>query len=171
MDSTELFYFLPNRKKSGKKNKICQNHAVGKFTQKKERKWRLNYFSSMSNYGQKILIPKIAIPPSANSKIKVSEKLYITQKIPHKCFETYGQDWFWPISVCCSKSYSGVLVFGIFTAISAAPKEQSWCRPVNFYKLGQISKLGPNLSLVRIFVKANLLERIISWLEFGSSWF
>ena len=39
-------------------------------------------------------------------------------KILHESFEIYGQYRFWPFSVCCFKSYSGVLAFGIFTTIS-----------------------------------------------------
>ena len=63
--------------------------------------------------------------PFAISKLKFSVKLYIRQKILHESFETYGQDRFWPFSVCYFKGYSGVLAFGIFTAASTAPKEQS----------------------------------------------
>ena len=63
--------------------------------------------------------------PFAISKTYSSEKIFVGQKILHESFETYGQDRFWPFSVRCFKSYSGVLVFGIFTAISTAPKEQS----------------------------------------------
>ena len=63
--------------------------------------------------------------PFAISKLNFSEKLYIGQKVLHESFETYGQDRFWPFSVYCFKSYSGVLAFGIFTATSTAPKEQS----------------------------------------------
>ena len=62
--------------------------------------------------------------PFAISKLKFSEKLYIRQKILHESFETYGQDRFWPFSVCCFKRYSGVLALGIFTVTSTAPKEQ-----------------------------------------------
>ena len=58
----------------------------------------------------------------AISKINFSEKFYKRQKILHKSFETYGQNLIWPFSVCCFKIYSGVLAFGIFTAISTAPK-------------------------------------------------
>ena len=63
--------------------------------------------------------------PFAISKINFSEKLYISQKILQESSETYGQDRFWLFSVCCFKSYSGVLAIGMFTAISTAPKEQS----------------------------------------------
>ena len=85
--------------------------------------WRVNYFSSMLNYGRKILILNIVIPPLQYQKN--SQKLYVRQKILDESFETYGQDRFWPFSVCCSKSYSGFLAFGMFTAVSTAPKEQS----------------------------------------------
>ena len=63
--------------------------------------------------------------PFAISKINSSEKIFVGQKILHESFETYRKDRFWPFSVCCFKSYPGVLAFGIFTAISTAPKEQS----------------------------------------------
>ena len=69
--------------------------------------------------------PQNRYTPFAISKIKFSEKLYIGQKILHESFETYGKDRFWPFSVCWFKSYPGVPAFGIFTAISTAPKEQS----------------------------------------------
>ena len=63
--------------------------------------------------------------PFAISKINSSEKIFMRQKILHESFETYGQDLFCAFSVRCFKSYSGALAFGIFTAISTAPKEQS----------------------------------------------
>ena len=84
--------------------------------------WRENYLS-MLNYGRKLLILNIVIPPLQFQKN--SQKLYMRQKILDKFFETYGQDRFWPFSVCCFKSYSGGLAFGIFTAISTVLKEQS----------------------------------------------
>ena len=59
----------------------------------------------------------------AISKINFSN--FIKTKILHESFETYGQDRIWPFSVRCLKRYSGFLAFGIFTAISTAPKEQS----------------------------------------------
>ena len=58
--------------------------------------------------------------PFAISKIKFS----LRQK-SSTSLETYGQDRFWPFSGCCFKSFSGVLAFGISTAVSTAPKEQS----------------------------------------------
>ena len=60
----------------------------------------------------------------AISKIKFLRKFYIRQKNLHESFETYGQDRFWPFSVCCFKSYSTVVAFGIFTALSTAPKNK-----------------------------------------------
>ena len=52
----------------------------------------------------------------------------------HESFETDVQDRFWPFSVCCFKSYSGVLAFEIFTAVTTAPKKQRLCRLFNFYQ-------------------------------------
>ena len=59
--------------------------------------------------------------PSAISEINFSENFYKTKSL-HESFETHGQGRFWPFSVCCFKSYPGVLAFGIFTAISTASK-------------------------------------------------
>ena len=78
------------------------------------------------NFGRKVLLPNIVIPsPLQIPKKKILEKLYITQKIPHECFETHGQGRLWPFSVGCFKSYSGVVAFLIFTGKSIVPREQS----------------------------------------------
>ena len=74
---------------------------------------RVNYFSSMLNYERKILILNNVIPPLQFQKLN-SQKLYKT-KILQESFEIYGQDRFWPFSVFCFKSFSGVLAFGILT--------------------------------------------------------
>ena len=76
----------------------------------------------------------------AISKINFSEKLYIRQKILHESFEIYRQDRIWPFSVCCFRSYSGVLAVGIFTAISIASKEKS--NGVRLIYIGTVCKMG-----------------------------
>ena len=60
----------------------------------------------------------------AISNINFSENLYIRRKMVHEYFETYGQERIWPFSVCCFKSSSRVLAFGIVTANLSPLKEQ-----------------------------------------------
>ena len=58
----------------------------------------------------------------AVSKISFSEKLYITQKSPMNVLKRMGSTEFHR-SVCCFKSFSGVIDFVIFIGISTAPKK------------------------------------------------
>ena len=78
-------YFFPHGKNSFLESGSWQFYV-------KKRMWRVNYFSFMLNYGQKILILNSAIPP-CNFKIKFSETLCKT-KILHESFGAYGQDRF-----------------------------------------------------------------------------
>ena len=83
-----------------------------------------------------------------NSKTYFSEKLYKAQKIPHECFETYGQGRHWLFSVngsfFCFKSYSGVLFFGIFTWISTASKKINAARLIYIRSGCKIGILSEN---------------------------
>ena len=116
MDSIEFLLLLPTWKKT-KLSRIVQLTILRK---------RTHVAGELFFYVE--LWPENTNPqhrhfPFAMSK-NFSETLYET-KNPRQVFETYGQDRFWPFSVCCFKIYSGGLAFGIFTAISTVPKEQS----------------------------------------------
>ena len=115
IDSTEFLLLLPTKKKKQKLSRIVQLRSL-----RKKRMWRVKYF--YVDLWVENTNPQHLHTLSAISKLNFSEKIFIRQKILHKSFETYGQDRFWLFSVCCFKSYSGVLAFGIFTAISTTPK-------------------------------------------------
>ena len=135
----------------------------------KERMRRVNQFSSPLNYGRKILIPNIVIPPLQIWK-KNSQKNFPTQKIPTNVFETYWQGRLWLFSVGCFKTYSGFLA-GIFSGISMAPKEQSYSSPINIYQNGLQNWYTFRKQIDFSFwanLKIGLISKII-WAEFQNS--
>ena len=85
--------------------------------------------------------------PFAISKMKFSEKLYVTQKILHESFETYGP--------FVASKVSRILAFGIFTAISTAPKNKTNAARLIYIRTGcKIGILSENkLSQAYILIK------------------
>ena len=91
----------------------------------KERMWRVNYFSSMLNYGRKMLILNIVIPPLQFQKY-FFQRNFMRQKSSTRLLRLTGKTDFGRSQFVASKIIlEFFLAFRIFTAISAAPKEQS----------------------------------------------